>query len=122
MLDDESTTATVTSPKDAARQSRDLLVRQVVGLKQAKRDLRAALDEETQKLRDEQEHVEELEEELARIRGTLRARESQYAGTTWAMAEEMTSLRAQLATANDRAQLATADDERVQVDTGVRES
>ncbi len=113
VLDDESTTATVTSPKDAARQSRDLLVRQVVGLKQAKRDLRAALDEETQKLRDEQEHVEELEEELARIRGTLRARESQYAGTTWAMAEEMTSLRAQLATANDRAQLATADDERV---------
>jgi hypothetical protein len=96
----DSPTPSVTSPKDAARQSRALLADQVAALRQAKQRLAAALDEEKQKLRDELEHVEELEEELERIRTAARARESQYAGTTWTMAEEMTSLRAQLAAAN----------------------
>ena len=101
LLDDEETAA-VTSSKEAARQSHGLLVDQVAKLKQEKRALRVMLDDEMRKLQEEEEHVDELEEELTKMRGAVRARESQYAGTTWKMANEMTSLRAQLAAANDK--------------------
>eukprot|EP01043_Picozoa_sp_COSAG02_P003176 COSAG02_NODE_76_length_41115_cov_60.967817_3_plen_1253_part_00 len=100
LLDDE-VVPVVTGSKDASPRSKEVLVDQVAKLKQAKRDLRVALDDERQKLQEEKEYVEELEEELTKMRSAVRARESQYAGTTWTMAKEMTSLRAQLAAAND---------------------